>query len=283
MRSAQPSPNPGVDQPFAVDWRGRAPYRNLHPNLVASLEQRVSWPAPEEYDELAGQVPQALDAQLPRFVHQDRTAVTKAGGYEAHVATLRAVPTRARSWHDLFNMVVWAHFPKLRWALNGLHVEADPGAQDPRNGRSPAQNLAASFDEAGLLVVSTSADVLSDLRELRFKRALWERREELSATTRFWLVGHGTLETLLAPHPGIVARALQLHVPRLPCAEGEEAFRFEVDALAAARIRSWRASRAVLDPVPVLGIPGYFSNDTCEFYDDPDHFRFDGRSRRPVG
>jgi hypothetical protein len=37
----------------------------------------------------------------------------------------------------------------------------------------------------------------------------------------------------------------------------------------------------VLDPLPVLGIPGYFRDQTSEFYDDESHFRFDGRSRRP--
>jgi hypothetical protein len=226
-------------------------------------------------------VPRAADAELPSFVAQSREALAGVGGYEAHVAKLRAVPTRRHSWHDLFNMVVWAHFPKLRWALNALHVDPEVGPKDPRNGRAPAQNLAASFDEAGLLVVSTSSDVLSDLRELQFKRVFWERREELRATTRFWVVGHGTLETLLAPHPGIVARGLQLHASRLPGADGEDAFRFEVDAWAAARIHGWRTTRAVLDPLPVLGIPGYFRDQTSEFYDDESHFRFDGRSRRP--
>jgi hypothetical protein len=250
---------------------------------VDALARRLRWPQPEEYDELARLVPRAPDVRLPRFVAQSRDTLSKAGGYEAHVATLRAVPTRRHSWHDLFNMVVWAHFPKLRWALNALHVDPDVGPKDPRNGRAPAQNLAASFDEAGLLVVSTSADVLSDLRELKFKRVFWERREELCATTRFWLVGHGTLETLLAPHPGIVARGLQLQVSRLPGPQEEDAFRFEVDALAATHIHAWRTARSVLDPLPVLGIPGYFRNDQSEFYDDANHFRFDGRSRRPVG
>src|SRR6187402_1236083 len=135
--------------PFALDWLDRRPYRDFHPRWLGALAGREGWPAPEEYDELAGQVPRAPDVQLPRFVSQSREALQRVGGYEQHVAQLQAVPTRPGHWHDFFNMAVWAHFPKLRWALNSLHVDADLGPKDPRNGRAPEQNLAATFDEAG--------------------------------------------------------------------------------------------------------------------------------------
>lgn len=266
---------------FTLDWLGRAPYLQLHPRLREALERFGDWPTPEAYDELAAQVPRATDARLPRFVTQSRDALERAGGYEQHVATLRAVPTRPRNWHDFFNMVVWAHFPKLRWALNSLHVDPEVGPKDPRNGRAPAQNLAATFDESGILVVSTSQELLADLRELRFKRLFWERRAELLRTTRFWLVGHGSLESLLAPHPGLAAKGLLLHVPSLPAPDGWDALRFELDATAAAHVEAWRTARSVLDPVPLSGIPGFWDNDFAEFYDDASHFRFERRSRRP--
>ena len=131
-----------------------------------------------------------------------------------------------------------------------------------------------------MIVVSTSSSLLEDLRELRFKRFFWERRDELRATTLFWMVGHGTLESLLTPHPGLAAKGLLIHVPALPPPEGMDALRFEIDRLAAQRIEAWRAAHTVLDPVPVLGIPGYADNDFAEFYDDAQQFRFDGRSRR---
>lgn len=267
---------------FSLEWTSRAPFKDLHPGLLAALEGREAWPTPESFDALVSSVPRAPDAVVPRFVTQRREELARFGGYEQHVAALGAVPTRPHNWHDFFNMVVWAHFPKLRWALNALHVDPDAGEKDPRNGRAPAQNLAATLDESGLLVVSTSPELLTDLRELRFKRFFWERRAELLATTRFWHVGHGTLESLLAPHPGLAAKALLLHVPALPdTARGWDALRFELDARAASSVAGWREKRAVLDPVPVLGIPGYWDNAYSEFYDDTQHFRFERRSRRP--
>ncbi len=116
---------------FDLSWLTRQPYRALHPRFLHALERCQAWPAPEQYDELAREVPRAADVQLPRFVTESRTAVARLGGYEQHVAQLLAVPTRPRHWHDFFNMSVWAHFPKLRWALNSLHVDPQVGPKDP--------------------------------------------------------------------------------------------------------------------------------------------------------
>lgn len=265
---------------FAPNF-ARQPYRDFHPRFLRSVERCSDWPAPEEYDELAGAVPRAPDVELPRFVSESREALRQVGGYEHHVARLRAVPTRPAHFHDFFNMAVWAHFPKLRWALNSLHVDPRLGPKDPRNGRAPAQNLAATFDEAGMLVVSTSRHVLDALRELHFKRAFWERREELLDTTRFWIVGHGMLESLLVPHPGLAARSLLLEVPSLPSSAAHDEFRFEIDTTAAGRIESWREGRTVLDPIPVLAIPGFSDNDSRQYYEDMRNIRFEPISRRP--
>lgn len=267
---------------FGLEWTRRLPYRNFHPRFLAALERHREWPHPEEYNELARQVPQPQpdrESELPRFVPQDRSAVKEAGGYEQHVAKLRQVPTRPNNWHDFFNMAVWAHFPRLRWALNALHVDDQIGPKDPRNGRAPPQNLAATLDESGVIVLSESPSLLEELRALRFKRVFWERRAELLATTRFWFVGHGTLESLLTPHPGLTAKGLLLEVPRLSAHEADDELRHEIDARAAAVVDGFRRGHHILDPVPILGIPGYWDNDHPEFYDDTQHFRLDRQSR----
>jgi hypothetical protein len=202
------------------------------------------------------------------------------GGYEQHVAQRRAVPTRPGSWHDFFNMAVWAHFPELRWALNSLHVNPDAGERDPRNGRSPAQNLAASFDETGMIVASRSRALLEGLRALKFERVFWEQRRELSETTRFWIVGHGLLESLLQPHPRLVARSLLLYVPDHVRSMDHELM-LRCDARVAVRVRDWRTARSVLDPIPVCAIPDFADNGSAAFYADPRRLPFDPISRRP--
>jgi hypothetical protein len=270
-----------MSAPFALEWLTRRPYCDLHPRFLRAVERFKEWPAPEHYGALAEQVPRAPGVRLPGFVTENREALRAQGGYEQHVARLDAVPTRSAHWHDFFNMAVWAHFPQLRRALNSLHVDPQAGPIDPRNGRAPAQNLAATFDESGLLVLSTSHAVLEELRGLRFKRAFWELRAEVLATTRFWAVGHGMLEALLSPRPGLVARGLLLHVPSLPPSHESDALRFEIDARVSAGIHGWRSARPVLDPLPVLAIPGFSDNDAADFYEDARNIRFVPVSRRP--
>jgi len=275
---------------FSPNWLPRPPFSTLHPCFRESVARLADWPAPEQYDELASRVPIPAGVQLPRFVPESRNEVEEAGGYEQHVASRRAVPTRPKSIHDFFNMCVWAHFPKLRWALNAIHTQPGAAAHDPRNGRTKAQNRAASLDETGILVLSRSPRVLTALRALHFRRAFWELRDELLATTRFWIVGHGLLESLIDPHPRLAARGIlieQSGSPELPNASPQEsreaeALRFEVDALVAAHLETWCENPPVLDPIPVMAIPGFSDNERAAFYDEPSNLVFAPVSRRPV-
>lgn len=274
-----------------TDWCDRAPYTAFCPRFLRVVRAFTAWPAPADYDALARLVPQATlpdanaddvvgaRAKLPRFVAQDREQLRRFGGYEQQVAAAGAVPTRERSWHDFFNMAVWAHFPRVRWALNALHVDRTLGPVDPRNGRAPQQNAAAQFDESGMIVASADASLLSDLRALRFKRVFWQRRDELLASTRFWVIGHGTLESLLTPHLGLASKAVLLELPQTPFLRDGDELRHEVDARVAALIDDWRLAAPSLDPVPLLGIPGYADNACPDFYDDARYFRFQRRSR----
>ena len=266
-----------IEARFFTDWCVAAPYCWMHPEFLGAVAGLTSWPAPETYDELAQRVAHGA-VELPRFITQDREAVALNGGYEPHVARQRAVPTRACSWHDFFNMAVWAHFPRVRWALNSLHVDTTLGPVDPRNGRAPAQNVAAQLDESGIVVASSSPELLRELRALHFKRVFWERRAELSRTTRFFIVGHGTLESLLTPHLGLASKAVFLDLSRPPSAYAADELRQEVDERVAAIVESWRAAVPLLDPVPLLGIPGFADNGAPEFYDDTRYFRFARRA-----
>ena len=283
MQASHQATRPARPAHFFSDWRVRAPYSLFHERFLATLSQLNQWPAPSEYDDLAKQVPhvgaELAGVELPHFVAQDHQALQRFGGYEWQVAGARAVPTRAQSWHDFFNMVVWAHFPRLRWALNSVHVDRALGPIDPRNGRAPTQNVAAQFDESGLIVASSNAELLVALRALRFKYVFWERRAELLATTCFWVVGHGLLESLLTPHPKLLAKGLLLELPREPGSYSSDDLRGLLDSRVADRIRSWRSAAPRLDPVPVLGIPGYADNSAAEYYDDAHYFRGERRSR----
>jgi len=266
---------------FATDWMSREPFASFDARFIRGIEALGAWPQPENYGDLASSVPQPTLTETerpPRFIAYDRNAVDRAGGYEQHVARFRSVPTRARDWHDFFNMAVWAHFPQVRWALNGIHVDGSHGTVDPRNGRTHQQNVAAQLDESGMIVTSSSSSLLDDLRALRFKRVFWERRAELLETTRFWVIGHGLLESLLAPHLALASKAIFIARDEPP--RDDDTFRQQLDAEVSAIIHGWYASAPRLEPIPVLGIPGYADNAHAEFYDDARYFRFQRRTLR---
>ena len=262
--------------PFEVGWLAQRPFAWFSQAFRRQIAQLTSWPTPQDYNEIVRMTAEALGSDgdrphSPRFLKYAREPVRAAGGYEAYVAQERAVPTRPFHFHDFFNMAVWAHFPRWRWALNRLHTSADPGEVDPRNGRTPLQNHAAHFDETGMLVVSQDADVLTNLAELRFKRVFWERRCELQASTRFYLVGHGMLEAMRAPVVGLMAKAVFVRASSLP--SSTSAGLSDVDRLLADQVCRWPRERGVLHPVPLLGVPGFHAEQTSQFYDNPRYFR----------
>lgn len=258
---------------FELGWLEREPYRAWLPGFRDSVAELAGWPAPGEYDRLVEPARvRSSPVNLPCFVDFDARRVRAAGGYEAWVAATRSVPSRARDWHDFFSMSVWAHLPRVRWALNRLHVNADPRVADPRNGRTAVQNVAAQFDESGLIVASSDPEVLADLSALAFKRVFWERRASLPVTTRFIAVGHGSLESLLHPHFALVGKALLLPLSSPP-PEDPAALFDVVDELAAGAVASWDRTLPALAPVPLLGIPGWSPQQTSEFYDNARYFR----------
>jgi len=262
-----------VASAFDLAWLEREPYRSWLPGFRVQLAELASWPLPAAYDRLVEAARGASSSViLPRFVEFDARRVRAAGGYEAWVAGTGSVPSRARDWHDFFSMAVWAHLPRVRWALNRLHVNADPTLADPRNGRSAVQNVAAQFDESGLIVASSDPEVLADLSALAFKRVFWERRASLSASTRFIVVGHGSLESLLRPHFALVGKALLLPLNSPPPQDPVALFD-SVDELAAEVVSDWARTPVLPAPVPLLGIPGWHPQQSSEFYDNARYFR----------
>src|SRR5262249_35662913 len=77
--------------------------------------------------------------------------------YDARIALARHVPTRARSWHDVTNALVWATFPGAKLALHARQhaIIATRMSRDLRlpGARTPEQDALAMFDEGGVALV----------------------------------------------------------------------------------------------------------------------------------
>jgi hypothetical protein len=79
--------------------------------------------------------------------------------YDARITLDRAVPTRARCWHDLMNALVWGTFPRAKCALHARQYRAvaerlAPGARTLPPTRTPELDALALLDEGGVVLLS---------------------------------------------------------------------------------------------------------------------------------
>jgi len=203
--------------------------------------------------------------------------------YEERIFRTGEVATRPGSRHDLFNALAWLAFPRTKRVLNQLHHE-----ELVRRGDGPvrgtARDVATLFDEGGLVVACAVPELGHLLNEFRWKRLFWERRAEAAQSMRFLVFGHAILEHALAPFKGVTAKALVLDVPGESL--DDAALVGSLDARAAEHFARAEAlaSTESLQPLPVLGIPGWTpENEDPAFYDDTAVFRPDSARRTGKG
>jgi hypothetical protein len=121
------------------------------------------FPSVARYGELLGFEHHVSAGGAPlRFVEQpekSKPSSRRADLYDARIHERGEIPTRAKSWHDLFNALAWAAFPRAKTALNARQyralVDRVPESFDRLPGaRTPEQDALAMLDEGGLLFVA---------------------------------------------------------------------------------------------------------------------------------
>jgi hypothetical protein len=204
--------------------------------------------------------------------------------YEVRIFRTGEVPTRAGRWHDLFKALVWLAFPPTKAILNRRHHDElvrRRGAPRTASGRGTQRDVLTLFDEGGVLVACATPALARRLAEFRWKELFWTHRREAIEAMRFLVFGHAILEHALAPYKGVTAKALVIGVAHEALALSMPSLVDAVDERAAAYFARPEsvASTRTLQPLPVLGIPGWApENEDPAFYDDEHVFR-PGRTR----
>jgi hypothetical protein len=200
--------------------------------------------------------------------------------YEVRIFRDGAVPSRAGSWHDLFNALAWLSFPRTKAAINRIHHDEMLRRRDEPQ-RGTARDVLTLFDEGGVIAGCADASLARLLAGFRWKELFWARRADVAASMRFLVFGHAIHEKALAPYKGVTAKALVVDVPRATLGWPDEALLALLDEQAAAHFAAPGAleSTRSLHPLPILGVQGWTSaNQDASFYDDPEVFRA-GRAR----
>jgi Protein of unknown function (DUF3025) len=214
-----------------------------------------------------------------RFVATEKSGTVESP-YEVRVFETGEVPTRASSWHDLFNALAWLAYPRTKAVINRCHYE-ELGKRRGELLRGTARDVLTLFDEGGMLVACAEPSLAALLRGFRWKELFWQRRSDVRAKMRFHVFGHAILEHALGLFRGVTAKALIVDVTHDEIAPPTEALNALLDARAAEYFAApdSLASTRTLAPLPVLGIPGWTpDNEDPAYYDDVAHFR-PGRRR----
>lgn len=195
--------------------------------------------------------------------------------YETRVYARGKVLTRSESWHDLFNALVWITFPRTKAAINRHHYR-EMLARQGEGLRGTPRDVLTLFDEGGVVVVTSEAELGELLRGFKWKELFWQRRAEVLAAMRFFVFGHAIYEKALQPYKGITAKTVIFEVPAY---ELERPLPQQLATLDARLAKHFSAPEALsateaYAPLPVLGIPGWSEdNEEERYYDDTQHFR----------
>ncbi len=216
-----------------------------------------------------------------RFVASSNSSPPKACAiaYEAGIADCGVVPTRTCgdvAWHDYFNALVWLMFPFAKAAIN--QRQAAVIAADGVSGtRGPLRDALTLFDESAVLFVSPDVSQHQDLKAFRWSQLFVERRAEFAASTQCLVFGHALLQKLRNPYKAICGHCIVVNgtLSDVAPAEHPQVLTIaDLDSRLALLIAQSGFGKHLLTPLPVLGVPGWWSaNERPEFYNDPNVFR----------
>ena len=184
--------------------------------------------------------------------------------YETGIARTGRVPTRA-NLHDFFNALTFLRFPEAKARLNQLQ-----SAAMVRDGvgavRGSVRDAATLIDENGVLVVTERADIVKALRAHDWAWLFKDSRAAWPTEVGVIVFGHALLQKLVQPYKAITAHAVHVALPPVSPIQ-------RIDRQMAATLDE-RLSSGDLMPLPVLGIPGWWTqNENPDFYSDHAVFR----------
>ncbi len=214
-----------------------------------------------------------------------------AAVYELGIAETGRLPTRDNA-HDWFNALMWLAYPQTKRVLNQLQAaeveNSDPAlASENRplgNARTRLRDALTVLDENGAVFVTSCAAKASALQSFRWQDLFVLERTDWGRKTRVFLLGHALLEKLESPRVEVCSHTVVwlMREEQWVWFEGLgfQQQRFEVDQWLASWVSAHLATPRDLQPMPVLGVPGWWADNGNEgFYNNPEVFRVGRRSK----
>lgn len=260
-----------------IDWS--------RPWLASILAAAENILAQEDWRDALNQAARAAGLlnhrDLPlQFIPQEE--LPEGVAYESHISAAGKVPTR-ENLHDFFNALVWLSFPQIKRQLNALQA-AQIETLGIGKSRGPARDAATIFDENAALLVLESSErghrLLNCLREHQWQQAFIEHRDDFATVAQVWSFGHALMEKLVQPYKGITAHAWVVWVSPEFFKQDLSLQAAQLDRQVSTQLQSHTLTTADYTPLPVLGVPGWWTEQDQEFYADEKVFRIKFRIKR---
>lgn len=253
--------------------------------LIAELS---AWPTLADYQQwlihTTGAITSAHGAPL-RFVPQSGKPDHFEQRYASRIYLHGEVQTRLNCWHDFFQVICWCLYPNIKRTLNAQHFIASKqhaDANHSKGSRSKPENAMSLFDECGAIIVCSNPALLEMVRNFAWKDLFWRNRTAFEHEIRCFMFGHALMQKVLNPYVGITANCLLLEVPQSFFRSTHAQQLAQLDLQMAGKMQSENLlpNPRALSPLPLLGVPKWWPDNTdAAFYDNVDYFR-PGRSQR---
>lgn len=239
------------------------------------------WPDLQDYQDFLDRSAHPVNVRSGNklvVVPQSTTHATFEEEYEPRIYLKGELQTRAQSWHDFFQILVWKLFPQTKATLNALHYQAIKSRLENSPGstqRSVLENTLTQYDECGAVIVSPDSELLELVRQFDWHTLFWKQRSVVERNLKCIVFGHAIYEKGVKPYIGLTCHSVLLQVPENIFSSTTGNLIEYIDPLLENRFSNTLVTTPQdLSPFPVLGMPGWHPDNNQEtFYHNQNYFR----------
>jgi len=259
--------------PIDLSWPYWEDYRQLILRLQGIVPDQPELPAVQHLQQVLSD--RAVN-ESGRILHLVPSPAVPGFEYESRIFRSGQISTRDNNWHDLFNALVWARFPRLKAAINALHCRQAGGNGGGR--RSRLSDGLTLLDECGVIVVSPDAHLLARVSARDWPSVFCDHAADWGGgELQIFVCGHALLEKFLKPYKSLTAHALLVSLDEPAADRSREDLLRLLDTQLAQKLLAGALfhSPAGLSPLPLMGIPGWWARKEQDeaFYADSQVFR----------